>query len=52
LINLISAKEKSQSDRGAGSKVPVFCLLKGGGKVFAEIIPDAKRSTLIPLILE
>ena len=32
--------------------MPVFGLLKRGGKVFAEIIPDAKASTLMPIIFE
>ena len=38
--------------RGAAGKIPVFGLLKRGGKVFAEIIPDAKSATLIPIIQE
>ena len=36
--------------RGAGGKVPVFGLLKRGGKVYTQIIPDAKRGTLMPII--
>ena len=31
---------------GATGKVPVFGLLKRGGKVFADIIPDAKSKTV------
>ena len=45
-------RRKGKRGRGAGGKVPVFGLLKRGGKVFAEIIPDAKASTLMPLIFE
>lgn len=45
-------KRKGKRGRGAAGKVPVFGLLKRGGKVFAEIIPDAKSSTLMPLIQE
>jgi transposase len=45
-------KRKGKRGRGAAGKVPVFGLLKRGGKVFAEIISDAKSSTLMPLIQE
>ena len=41
---------KGQRGRGAGGKVPVFGLLKRGGKVYTQVIPDAKRSTLVPII--
>jgi len=41
---------KGQRGRGAAGKVPVFGLLKRGGKVYTTIIPDAKRSTLLPII--
>ena len=41
---------KGKRGRGAAGKVPVFGLLKRGGKVFAEIIPDAKTTTLMPII--
>ena len=43
---------KGKRGRGAAGKIPVFGLLKRGGKVFAEIIPDAKSATLIPIIQE
>jgi transposase len=43
---------KGKRGRGAGGKVPVFGLLKRGGKVYTAIIPDAKASTLIPIIRE
>ena len=45
-------KRKGKRGRGAAGKVPVFGLLKRGGKVFAEIIPDAKKQTLFPIIKE
>jgi len=41
---------KGQRGRGASGKVPVFGLLKRGGKVYIQIIPDAKRDTLFPII--
>jgi transposase len=34
-------KRKGQRGRGAAGKVPVFGLLKRGGKVYTKIIPDA-----------
>jgi transposase len=43
---------KGLRGRGATGKVPVFGLLKRGGKVYTAIIPDAKASTLIPIIRE
>jgi transposase len=43
-------KRKGKRGRGAGGKVPVFGLLKRGGKVYTQIIPDAKASTLMPII--
>lgn len=45
-------RRKGKRGRGASGKVPVFGLLKRGGRVFAEIIPDAKGKTLIPIIKE
>ncbi len=41
---------KGKRGRGAAGKVPVFGLLKRGGKVYTKIIPDAKSSTLMPII--
>ena len=41
---------KGNRGRGAAGKVPVFGLLKRGGKVYTKIIPDASGTTLIPII--
>ena len=41
---------KGKRGRGAAGKVPVFGLLKRGGKVYTKIIPDAKSKTLMPII--
>ena len=41
---------KGKRGRGAAGKVPVFGLLKRGGKVYTKVIPDAKSSTLMPII--
>ena len=41
---------KGKRGRGAAGKIPVFGLLKRGGKVHAVIIPDAKTQTLLPEI--
>jgi transposase len=43
-------RRKGKRGRGATGKTAVFGLLKRKGKVFAEIISDAKSSTLLPLI--
>jgi len=37
---------KGKRGRGAAGKVPVFGLLKRGGKVYAKVIPDVKGKTL------
>jgi transposase len=37
---------KGKRGRGAAGKIPVFGLLKRGGKVYAKVIPDAKGKTL------
>jgi len=41
---------KGKRGRGAAGKVPVFGLLKRGGRVYAQIIPDAKGETLMPIM--
>jgi transposase len=43
-------RRKGKRGRGAAGKIPVFGLLKRGGKVYAKIIPDASGATLIPII--
>ena len=41
---------KGNRGRGAGGKTPVFGLLKRGGKVYTQVIPNAKKTTLMPII--
>jgi transposase len=43
-------RRKGQRGRGAAGKVPVFGLLKRGGKVYAKVIPDAKSKTLMKIM--
>jgi transposase len=43
-------RRKGMRGRGAAGKVPVFGLLKRGGRVYTKIISDAKSETLIPII--
>lgn len=43
-------RRKGLRGRGAAGKVPVFGLLKRGGKVYTKVIPDAKSRTLLPII--
>jgi transposase len=41
---------KGNRGRGAAGKVPVFGILKRGGKVYTKVIADASSATLIPII--
>ena len=41
---------KGKRGRGAAGKVPVFGLLKRGGKVYTKTIADASSQTLMPII--
>jgi len=41
---------KGMRGRGAAGKIPVFGLLKRGGKVYTKIIPDASSATLMPIM--
>ena len=43
-------RRKGKRGRGAAGKIPVFGLLKRGGKVYTKIIPAASSATLIPII--
>ena len=49
---LFRRRRKGKRGRGAGGKVPVFGLLKRGGKVHTVIIPNAGSKTLLPIIRE
>lgn len=41
---------KGKRGRGAAGKVAVFGILKRGGKVYTQVILDAKTDTLMPII--
>jgi transposase len=43
-------KRKGKRGRGAAEKVPVFGLLKRGGRVYTKIIFDASSAKLFPII--
>ena len=43
---------KGKRGRGASGKVPVFGLLKRGGKVYTQVISDTKSETLMPIIVK
>jgi len=43
-------RRKGKRGRGAGGKVAVFGILKRGGKVYTQVIGDAKTNTLMPII--
>ena len=41
---------KGNRGRGAGGKVPVFGILKRGGRVYTQIIPNASAAALMPIM--
>ncbi len=41
---------KGKRGRGAAGKVPVFGILKRGGKVYTQIIDNTRTNTLMPII--
>ena len=43
-------KRKGKRGRGTAGKIPVFGLLKRGGRVYTKTIPDASSATLLPII--
>ena len=43
---------KGRRGRGAAGKIPVFGILKRGGKVYTSIIDNTKSATLYPIIKE
>jgi len=43
---------KGKRGRGAAGKVPVFGLLKRGGKVYTQVLADTKSDTLMPIIVK
>ena len=43
-------RRKGKRGRGAAGKIPVFGLLKRGGKVYTKVITDASSATLMPII--
>ena len=45
-------RRKGRRGRGATGKVPVFGILKRGGKVYTKVIPDTKSNTLMNIIEE
>lgn len=43
-------KRKGKRGRGAAGKVPVFGILKRGGRVYTKMIPDVRTETLMPIM--
>ena len=41
---------KGKRGRGAAGKVPVFGILKRGGRVYTKMIPDARAVSIMPII--
>ena len=47
---ILEAKEKEKEGEELAYKIPVFGLLKRGGKVYVKMINNTKISTLMPII--
>lgn len=45
-------ERKGRRGRGAAGKVPVFGILKRGGRVCTTMIPNARASTLLSIVQE
>lgn len=43
-------KRKGKRGRGAAGKVPVFGILKRGGKVYTKVIPNVRTDTLMDIM--
>ena len=43
-------RRKGKRGRGAAGKVPVFGILKRGGKVYTKVIPDVRSTTLMRIM--
>jgi transposase len=41
---------KGKRGRGAAGKVPVFGILKRGGRVYTQMIPNARAKSIMPII--
>jgi transposase len=41
---------KGKQGRGVAGKVPVFGLLKRSGRVYTVMIPNARKTTLVPIM--
>ena len=50
LISYFNGTRKGKQGRGVAGKVPVFCQVKRGGKVYCKIIVGANGTTLLPII--
>jgi len=45
-----SRRSGEKRGRGAGGKIPVFGILKRNGTVYTEIVSDASRKSIMPII--
>ena len=43
-------RRKGKRGRGAAGKVPVFGILKRGGRVYTKVIPDTRSATLMHIM--
>src|SRR5436190_15240829 len=43
-------RRKGKRGRGAAGKVPVFGILRRGGRVYTKMLPNTSRATVVPII--
>ena len=48
--SFFGGRRKGKRGRGAAGKVPVFGILKRGGRVYTKVIPDARSTTLMRIM--
>ena len=46
----LAAFARAKGGRGAAGKIPIFGILKRGGKVHTVMIPDVRKDTLLPIV--
>lgn len=48
----VGGRRKGNRGRGAAGKVPIFGILQRGGRMYSQVIPNAKRNPLLPILEE
>ena len=48
----VGGKHRGKRGRGSENKTPVFGMVERGGRIIAKVVPDTKRATIQPIILQ